>query len=257
MEIKDAPSLKSEHLAKKFETLSARIEPFDSYWQAPDNVEGGYKKFFQYYKHNFLPHIPKDKNVEILIVSCGPGYLVNLLNEQGYKNVIGIDSDPGKITYAQKRNLNCKVEKAFDYMSTCSEEFNVIICEQELNHLTHEEMIYFLKLCRGGLKKGGTVVVYGLNGANPIVGAENLAHNIDHFNTFTEYSLQQILEISGFSKVKLLPLKLYVFWTNPLNYIGLAVTGVLSLLFRILFTLYGKKAKIFSKKIAATAIKTH
>ena len=28
--------------------LSARIEPFDSYWQAPKDVEKGYKSFYQY-----------------------------------------------------------------------------------------------------------------------------------------------------------------------------------------------------------------
>jgi hypothetical protein len=50
-------------------------------------------------------------------------------------------------------------------------------------------------------------------------------------------------------------LKLYVFWTNPLNYVGLAVTGLLSIGFRVLFKIYGKDAKIFTKKIAATASK--
>ena len=85
----------------------------DSCWQAPHDVERGYRSFYQYYKHNFLPHIPKDKQAQILVVSCGPGYLVNLLKEQGYENVLGIDSDAAKIAHATRRNLNCRTEPAF------------------------------------------------------------------------------------------------------------------------------------------------
>lgn len=237
------------------ESLTARTEAFDSYWQAPDDVEEGYEKFYEYYKYNFLPQIPDDKNANILVVSCGPGYLVNLLDDEGYSNVLGIDSDPAKIEYATDRGLNCKAERAFSFLADREEEFDVVICEQELNHLTMDEMVDFLKLCWQSLRPGGKLVVYGLNGANPIVGAENLAHNIDHFSTFTEYSLEQVLESTGFQDIELFPLQLYVFWMNPLNYVGLAATSFLSLLFRIIFILYGKNAKIFSKKIAASCVK--
>jgi hypothetical protein len=103
------------------------------------------------------------------------------------------------------------------------------------------------------MKPGGKLVVYGLNGANPMVGSENLSHNIDHFNTFTEYSLGQTLELAGFSDIETYPLKLYVFWTNPLNYVGLAITSVYELYCRIMFKLYGKNVKILSKKLAAVA----
>jgi 2-polyprenyl-3-methyl-5-hydroxy-6-metoxy-1,4-benzoquinol methylase len=235
--------------------LSARIEPFDSYWQAPHDVERGYKSFYQYYKHNFLPHIPKDKHARILVVSCGPGYLVNLLREQGYDNVLGIDSDPAKVAHATRRQLNCRTEHAFPFLQEHEAEFDAIVSEQELNHLTIDEMLQFLGLCWRSLRPNGVIVVYGLNGANPLVGAENLAHNIDHFNMFTEYSLNQVLELSHFRDIKILPLKLYVFWRNPLNYVGLIATGLLSLIFRACFVLYGKDVKILTKKIAATACK--
>jgi hypothetical protein len=49
------------------------------------------------------------------------------------------------------------------------------------------------------------------------------------------------------------PLKVYVFWKNPANYVGLAVTAFFELSFRVLFMLYGKKVKVLSKKLAAVA----
>jgi 2-polyprenyl-3-methyl-5-hydroxy-6-metoxy-1,4-benzoquinol methylase len=197
--------------------LTARLEPFDSYWQAPADVDKGYAKFAAYYRANYLPHLPADRDARILVLSCGPGYLVNLLHQEGYQQVTGVDSDPGKIAHAKRRSLPCETAEAFPFLEQNREPFDVIIPEQELNHLTLDEQLEFLGLCRRNLKPGGLMVVYGLNGANPLVGSENLAHNIDHFNTFTDYSLKQILQLGGFESIEVMPLKLYVFWKNPLN----------------------------------------
>lgn len=241
--------------SSRSDTLTARIEPFDSYWQAPDDIEAGYSSFAQYYIHNYLPRLPEDKESEILVISCGPGYLVDVLRERGYQNVLGIDSDKEKIAYATNRELNCKTERAFEFLAGVTDRYDVIIPEQELNHLTHAETLEFLDLCNVALRKGGLLVVYGLNGANPLVGSENLAHNIDHFYTMTEYSLNQMLEYTGFSEIRVFPLKLYVFWKNPLNYVGLAVTGFFHLCMRAIFILYGKKVTVLTKKIMASCRK--
>jgi 2-polyprenyl-3-methyl-5-hydroxy-6-metoxy-1,4-benzoquinol methylase len=248
--IKETPPVSATHARRR---LAARLEPFDSYWQAPKDVESGYGKFAAYYRHNYLKHLPADRSARILVVSCGAGYLVDLLRQDGYTNLVGIDSDPEKIAYAKKRSLNCEVSEVFPYLEANPGLFDVIIPEQELNHLTLDEMIDFLELCRSRLRPGGLIIVYGLNGANPLVGSENLAHNIDHFSTFTDYSLKQVLQLAGFEQITVMPLKLYVFWKNPLNYVGLAVTTAFELFFLACFRLYGKDTSILTKKLAATA----
>ncbi len=80
--------------------LTARMEPFDSFWEGPANVEKGYTTFFEYYRRNYLPHVPSEKNSRILVVSCGPGYFVDMLVRHGYTNVKGIDSTPAQIVHA-------------------------------------------------------------------------------------------------------------------------------------------------------------
>jgi 2-polyprenyl-3-methyl-5-hydroxy-6-metoxy-1,4-benzoquinol methylase len=234
---------------------TARLEPFDSYWQAPKDIEAGYKSFAAYYRANYLAHLPPDRDARILVISCGPGYLVNVLLQAGYRSVVGIDSDAAKIDHAHRHSLPCVVANAFEFLEQRSSEFDVIIPEQELNHLTHAETIDFLRLCHAALRPSGRVIVYALNGANPFVGAENLAHNIDHFYLVTEYSLTQLLELGGFTAVRPFALKLYVFWKNPLNYVGLVVTGVLEFVMRLLFRLYGKNVRVLSKKVAAVAVR--
>jgi len=234
--------------------LAARLEPFDSYWQAPADVESGYKSFNAYYRANYLPWIPTNKQAKILVVSCGPGYLVDLLTTSGYTNVLGIDSDATKVEHARRRGLPCEVAEVFPFLAQHQNgDYDCIIPEQELNHLTIDETIAFLDQSRRALRPGGTVIVYAMNGANPLVGSENLAHNIDHFYLVTEYSLGQLLQLGGFHNIRPFALKLYVFWKNPLNYVGLAVTTVLEAAMRIIFKMYGKKVRILSKNVAAIA----
>jgi len=231
--------------------LTAKIEPFDSFWEGPEDVEKGYGSFLKFYKHNYLSLLPKERQAVILVVSCGPGYFVNLLQREGYNNVLGIDSDPEKILHAQKRNLPCRAERAFPWLGKNKGQYDAIFCEQELNHLTKEEIIVFLNLCWEGLKPGGTLIVHGLNGANPITGSEALAQNFDHYNTFTEYTLRQVLQHCNYRDIRVIPLNLYVFYSNPLNYALIVLDKLYNLFFTFSFMLYGKANRIWTKKIAA------
>jgi len=233
--------------------LTAKMEPFDSFWEAPSNIEKGYTSFGRFYRENYLPRVPLDKESRILVISCGPGYFVNLLKEEGYVDVLGIDSDPAKIALAKKKSLNCRADSVFAFLEGNECPFDFIFAEQELNHLTKDEMIAFLKLSRENLTQGGRIIVHSLNGANPITGSEALAQNFDHYNSLTEYSLKQVLHHSGFVNVCAFPLNLYVFYTNPLNYVAMFAHSINLLYFRFNFKIYGKANKIFTKKLAAVA----
>jgi SAM-dependent methyltransferase len=255
--------------------LAAEIEPFDSFWEGPEEVERGYAPFHQFYRVNYLPHMPPARDARVLVISCGPGYFAEMLRRHGYQRVLGIDSDPSKVEHARRRGLDCRVARAFEFLGSPpgagtpepgssrsprgrrpeDQSFDAIVCEQELNHLTKEEMRTFLRLVHDRLVPGGTLIVHGLNGANPITGAEALAQNIDHFNTFTEYSLRQVLGHAGFAEITVFPLNLYVFYSNPLNYVAWALAATLDLLFRVGFILYGKSNRIFTKKIGAACRK--
>jgi 2-polyprenyl-3-methyl-5-hydroxy-6-metoxy-1,4-benzoquinol methylase len=219
-------------------------------------VEKGYRKFEAFYRENYLKHFPGDRNSNILVISCGPGYCVATLNNAGYTNVTGIDSRQSQIDWATRRKLNCEVARAFEFLQTAADKsFDAIFCEQELNHLTKPEIMQFLPLCMQKLKPGGKFICHGLNGANPVVGSEALAQNFDHYNTFTEYTLNQILEHTGFGDINVFPLNLYVFWKNPANYILLLASTLLHWSFRALFIMYGKENKLFTKKIGAVCRK--
>lgn len=231
--------------------LTARMEPFDSFWEAPDDIEAGYDRFAKFYAHNYLPHLPADRDAKILVVSCGPGYFVNLLASRGYRNVVGIDSFPEKVEWARQRGLDCRVARVFAFLRESEASWDAIVAEQELNHLTKSETIAFLDEARENLAPGGVLVLHGINGASPLTGSESRAGNFDHYYSLTEYSFRQALEHTGFTDIRVFPLNLYVFWTNPLNYVAWLIDRVNSMFFAFQFKLVGKSARIFTKKIGA------
>jgi 2-polyprenyl-3-methyl-5-hydroxy-6-metoxy-1,4-benzoquinol methylase len=235
--------------------LTAKIEPFDSFWEGPEDIEKGYTTVFEFYRRNYLARMPVDREATILVISCGPGYFVDMLARHGYTHVTGIDSDGEKSEPGRGRGLDCREERAFPFLAARENTFDAIFCEQELNHLTKSEILAFLSLCRASLKPGGTLVAHALNGANPITGAEALAQNFDHYNTFTEYTLRQVLHHADFTDVGVFPLNLYVFYKNPFNWVAWGASALLTLLFQAAFILYGKTNRIFTKKLAAVCHK--
>jgi len=236
-------------------SLTAKIEPFDSFWEAPHDLEKGFDRFGKFYESNYGRHLPEAPDSNILVISCGYGYFLRFLKGRGYTRAFGIDSDRSKIEVAAKKGYECAVARAFGHLQSDGDPYDLIVAEQEINHLTKEEILEFLALCRRRLSPGGILLVHSLNGANPITGSEALAQNFDHYNTFTEYSLRQILEHSGFGRIHVFALNLYVFWGNPLNYVAFLADRINSLVFRTQFILYGKFNRLFSKKIAAVCRK--
>lgn len=233
------------------EDLTAKIEPFDSFWEAPEDIEKGYRSWGRFYEHNYLRYLPDARDARILAISCGPGYFVDLLVRKGYTNVIGIDSSPEKVEYAKRRGLDCRAARVFEFLRASPEPFDTIIAEQEINHLTKPEILAFLSTCYEKLTEGGILIVHSINGANPLTGSESRAGNYDHYNSFTEYSLKQVVEYAGFEEVRVFPLDLYVYWHNPLNYVAMLIAALNNLFFRFNFILVGKSARIFTKKIGA------
>ena len=92
--------------------LTARIEPFDPFWEGPEDVEKGYRTFYEFYRRNYISHVPGNRDATILVISCGPGYFVDTLVRHGYRNVIGIDSDATKVAHARRRDLDCRTARA-------------------------------------------------------------------------------------------------------------------------------------------------
>ena len=75
--------IKERNRVTRKRELTAKIEPFDSFWEAPDDIERGYSTFYRFYRNNYLKYLPDNPEANILVISSGPGYFMNLLNKHG------------------------------------------------------------------------------------------------------------------------------------------------------------------------------
>jgi 2-polyprenyl-3-methyl-5-hydroxy-6-metoxy-1,4-benzoquinol methylase len=235
--------------------LRGTISPWTTFSEGMADVERGYSYYPKQYKRNYSRHLPDDKNANILVASAGPGYFVAFLNDLGYEHVLGIDTDPARVEYAQRRNLNVKVAHPFDFLEDSNESYDLIVLEQEINHLTRDEFLDLLALIKPRLKQGGRVALNATNYANPILSPDHGAHNINHFSGWTTHSLTQAFEHAGYSRCICHGLDNYVLYGNPFNYVAKGLTALVSLALLVVFRVYGKNESIFTKRMIAAGIR--
>lgn len=231
--------------------LRARYSPWTTFCEGIADVEKGYEFYPKLYKRNYGPHLPRDKNSKLLIISAGPGYFVKFANDLGYADALGVDSDPNQVKIARERGINVIEADAIQHLEESTDVYDMIILEQEINHLTRDEFMYVLGLIKARLRPGGSVALNAYNTANPITAPDHIATNLDHYSFWTSLSLGQAFRHSGYKEYATYPLDNYVLYGNPLNYAAKAATALISVLLRVVFKMYGKDEKIFSKRLVS------
>lgn len=224
--------------------------------EAHKEYKNGFLMFYKYYKNNYLKYFPNNKKTKILDIGCGMGHFLYFLKKENYKDYLGIDGSEECIEFCKKKKFNVKYIDAFEFLKTNKNNFDLIVMNDIIEHLTRDEIIEILKLIYNNLNQGGKIFVKTPNMANPILGVHGRYIDFSHKIGFTEESLSQVLRISEFKNVKIIPQNIYIFYRNPLNYLAIAVSKIFNLLFRLLFLIYGRKTtKIFAKTIIAIANK--
>jgi 2-polyprenyl-3-methyl-5-hydroxy-6-metoxy-1,4-benzoquinol methylase len=209
-----------------------------------------------YFKKNYLKHLPADKSAKILDLGCGMGHFLNFLENEGYKNYLGIDLSEENIEFCKKNGFNVKHGNIFDFLRNSPGSFDAIIMNDIIEHLEKTEILELLKIILTKLNSGGRLIIKAPNASNPIMASSSRYYDFTHELLFTEESLSQVLRISGFTKVSIYPQDLYVFYYNPLNYLAKFFNFLLNGTFHVLFVFYGRKTtRVFTKNLIAVAIK--
>jgi len=225
-------------------------------WHPLDKKE--YEMFFRYFKKNYKPYLPENKNADIIDFGCGAGHFLYFLKKMGYENSIGVDISEECVEFCKK--MGFRVEKA-DILEFIKDEknrerFDLIVMNDILEHIRREDIITLLKGARNCLKEKGKIIIKVPNASNPFLASNTRYIDFGHFMSFTEESLAQILNIAGFKNVIIKPQFIYIFYWNPINYLALLFSKILNFFFRLIFLLYGNNTtKIFTKSIIAVAEK--
>lgn len=199
----------------------------NSYNQTLSNQDesGQYK---DYLVKNFKEFFPRDKDGPILDIGVGNGRTLRALKEIGYTNCLGIDIAEDLVKEATKQGLECQyVEDTNDFLDSNKGKYAFIFLSHVIEHIPKQEAVVFLEKIRQSLAKNGTLAI-----VTPSV--QNIFYvgpfwDFTHVNFFTERSLYQLCEASGFKDIKLLPemMPINIYGKGVKNYLRFLMSDVI------------------------------
>lgn len=236
---------------------------YDSYISNGFETSHDIKKYElqrKYFRKNYLKFLPQNRDCKILELGCGMGEFYYFCKKEGYRNYQGIDASAQNVAYIKQyigKKSNISVNNIFDFLPIegHSREYDVIVLNDVIEHLTKSEIFDLLDRVYANLNKNGVFLIKTPNMANPFVASAGRYIGFDHEIGFTEYSIRQILYTTGFKDVKIIGTDIYVI--NPvISIIAKVLSKVLNYFLFLISALYGRTSlKIFEKDLLAVAYK--
>lgn len=183
---------------------------------------GNVEDRFIYYDDDYAGHLPENKNANILDVGCGMGHFLSYLKNKGYVNLQGVDICNEQVEWCKENVLTevMKVESLESFFSSTKEVFDMITMNDLVEHLPKESIVDVLVEARKCLKSDGKLLVRLPNMSN-IFGIYLFYNDFTHETGFTEYSLRQLLNLSGFNDIEIFGNKVRVnsLWKRFFRYL--------------------------------------
>ncbi len=203
-----------------------------------------------FFRRNYLRHLPADKAASILEIGCGLGHFMEFCKTNGYTDVTGLDLSEYNVTFCCNRGFRAELCEGGAYLEQTDRRYAVIVMNDVIEHIPKDHILPLLELIRSRLLAGGAFIMKTLNAANPILGAHGRYADFTHETSWTEESMREVLEQTGYVRVAVYPSNLYVFYRNPLNWVAWSVASCFELFFLAYFRLHGRtSAHIFTKNI--------
>ncbi len=209
----------------------------------------------RYFRRNYSPFLPKQRDASVRDIACGGGHFLQFLLTEGYTNFSGIDISPECIEICRRIGVRVEQADAFEYLSRKQGRFDAIVCNDFLEHLPKDRAFEFVRLCRSALDEGNGVLIMKVpNAACPLVGCRTRYIDITHEMSYTDHSLRTLLVTCGFRDVTIVGPDIYV-TRNPLaNCLGRMLFCAATATFRVLYYLYGVKTRhVMTKNLLAVA----
>ncbi len=210
---------------------------------------------YKYFKKNYLPYFPKNKDCRILDMGCGFGEYLRAVKRCGYNNILGVDTSVSIVEYNRKQGIKCIHSDAKSFLEHNKNSYDVVLFNDVIEHFKKEELFEVLELLREALRSGGRVIIKTGNMSNPVTGGSSRYFDLTHEVGFTEVSMRQMLLAADFAKVKIIGADIYVCYL-PFAYVFKLFAKVINSIWFFLNCLYGRATvKIYEKNIIAIAYK--
>jgi len=186
-----------------------RNKLFDNYSSRTNNLDSSYIEkynwFNTYFKNFYNPFLEEkeNKNLNILDVGCNRGYLLKVIKDHGYKNIVGIDLSNEDLEHARKLDLDCPILNvdAFDYLEKNKSKFDVIIIKAVLEHIPKDKVSEMIRLLMESLNSGGQLIIDVPN-MDWLFATHERYMDFTHEVGFTKESIEQVMRLH-FEKYKI------------------------------------------------------
>jgi len=232
---------------------------FDNYlsFRFEKGNRGGIDMYLREFELNYSGFLPADKGTGILDIGCGMGHFIRFLKVKGYTNVKGVDVSREAVDYCKENKIEgvSLIDDLEDFLVKSANGYDAIILKSVIAHFKREDTISNLRLIRGALKDGGSLLVETFN-VSVFSGLFAMCDDFTHKAGFTEESLLQVLKEAGFSNIKITGNRY-----RPKSIRGLAwviFNKLWSLVLRMIYIAergIGDNPKILSKLLIAAARK--
>ena len=160
------------------------------------------------------------RSAKILELGCGPGYLLEYLERNGFKNASGVDISEEQVALAQQKRLRATVADVFATLESAAGTLDAVVGIDLLEHFSKDEGIRLCDSIYRGLRPSGRVVVRTTNGSALLAGP-TVYGDLTHMAIYNVCSLRQLLALTGFGDISF-----YETGPTPKNLKGLVRCGI-------------------------------
>jgi 2-polyprenyl-3-methyl-5-hydroxy-6-metoxy-1,4-benzoquinol methylase len=151
----------------------------------------------KYYRRILAPHLPENKEIAVLDLGCGMGFALLALKQLGFKNVFGIDIDPGQVESSRAKGLEVTLcADSVEYLTSNPSRFGLILALDLLEHVEVAQQLEFVGAIASSLQPGGRLFGTTPN-ANSTLAARCRYLDWTHRTAFTEQSLDFLRGLSS------------------------------------------------------------
>jgi len=157
------------------------------------------------------PFLPDDRSAAIADLGCGYGSVVWWLQQRGYAHAGGVDVSHDQIEQGTRLGVGqLQQGDVLEFLRTATGRYDLLIARDLFEHLTKEDTLEALTLCREALRPGGALLLQVPNGESPFAG-RIIYGDFTHETAFTQASLSQVLRAAGFDSVACHPVRPVVY----------------------------------------------
>ena len=157
------------------------------------------------WERRLRPQLPSSPDARILDLGCGVGTVVRWLHSEGFGRAEGVDVSREQVELGTKLGIgNLRHGDLREVLSGNEGAFDLVLARDVLEHFSKAEILQILELVYRSLRKGGRFVVQVPNAQGLFFGSVFYA-DFTHQTAFTERSVRQVLESTGFHEVACSP----------------------------------------------------